>query len=132
MVSYTIWLSHGELPQSDGQDDNEYEYEEDYQNVFSPLIKLEADYDKMMKESQSKDNLTVRWDIGLNKKRIAYLLFSVFGAPGLPELNASQVMFSFSLSMVSFSSWLPNFYDELLLYLEQEWKWCMVSFPDDY
>lgn len=24
---------------------------------------------------------------------------------------------------ISFSSWLPNFYDELLLYLEQEWKW---------
>ncbi|XP_065871438.1 conserved oligomeric Golgi complex subunit 7 [Euphorbia lathyris] len=36
------------------------------------------------------------------------------------------------LSMVIFSSWLPNFYDELLLYLEQEWKWCMVAFPDDY
>ena len=29
----------------------------------------------MMKESQSKDNLTVRWDIGLNKKRIAYFVF---------------------------------------------------------
>lgn len=29
----------------------------------------------MMKESQSKDNVTVRWDIGLNKKRIAYFVF---------------------------------------------------------
>ena len=28
---------------------------------------------------------------------------------------------------LSFSSWLPNFYDEVLLYLEQEWKWY-----DDY
>jgi RNA helicase UPF1, 1B domain len=28
-----------------------------------------------MKESQSKDNLTVRWDIGLNKKRVAYFVF---------------------------------------------------------
>ncbi|KAL6977618.1 Golgi transport complex subunit 7 [Sarracenia purpurea var. burkii] len=37
-----------------------------------------------------------------------------------------------SLPTVSFSSWLPSFYDELLLYLEQEWKWCMVAFPDDY
>ncbi|GJN32352.1 hypothetical protein PR202_gb20855 [Eleusine coracana subsp. coracana] len=46
-----------------------------YQNVFAPLIKLEADYDKMMKESQSKDNVTVRWDIGLNKKRVAYFVF---------------------------------------------------------
>jgi conserved oligomeric Golgi complex subunit 7 len=24
---------------------------------------------------------------------------------------------------ISFSNWLPSFYDELLLYLEQEWKW---------
>ncbi|KAG8080500.1 hypothetical protein GUJ93_ZPchr0007g6178 [Zizania palustris] len=52
-----------------------YEDAYQYQNVFAPLIKLEADYDKMMKESQSKDSLTVRWDIGLNKKRIAYFVF---------------------------------------------------------
>lgn len=24
---------------------------------------------------------------------------------------------------ITFSNWLPSFYDELLLYLEQEWKW---------
>ncbi|GAU48086.1 hypothetical protein TSUD_81450 [Trifolium subterraneum] len=42
---------------------------------LTPLIKLEADYDKMMKESQSKDNITIRWDIGLNKKRVAYFVF---------------------------------------------------------
>ncbi|XP_057510254.1 regulator of nonsense transcripts 1 homolog isoform X2 [Actinidia eriantha] len=52
-----------------------YEDAYQYQNVFAPLIKLEADYDKMMKESQSKGNLTIRWDIGLNKKRIAYFVF---------------------------------------------------------
>ncbi|CDY56655.1 BnaA02g11250D [Brassica napus] len=37
-----------------------------------------------------------------------------------------------SSTQTSFASWLPTFYDELLLYLEQEWKWCMVAFPDDY
>ncbi|KAL0446420.1 UNVERIFIED_CONTAM: Regulator of nonsense transcripts 1 [Sesamum latifolium] len=52
-----------------------YEDAYQYQNVFAPLIKLEADYDKMMKESQSKDNITIRWDVGLNKKRIAYFVF---------------------------------------------------------
>ncbi|CAI9095530.1 OLC1v1031511C1 [Oldenlandia corymbosa var. corymbosa] len=52
-----------------------YEDAYQYQNVFAPLIKLEADYDKMMKESQSKDSLSIRWDIGLNKKRIAYFVF---------------------------------------------------------
>ncbi|XP_028762015.1 conserved oligomeric Golgi complex subunit 7 [Neltuma alba] len=35
-------------------------------------------------------------------------------------------------SSISFSSWLPSFYDEILLYLEQEWKWCMLAFPEDY
>ncbi|CAN8267228.1 unnamed protein product [Cochlearia groenlandica] len=54
---------------------HKYEDAYQYQNVFAPLIKLEADYDKMMKESQSKENLTVRWDIGLNKKRVAYFVF---------------------------------------------------------
>lgn len=37
-----------------------------------------------------------------------------------------------SFPSVLFTSWLPSFYDELLLYLEQEWKWCMIAFPDDY
>lgn len=43
-----------------------------YQNIFGPLVKLEADYDKKLKESQTQDNIVVRWDVGLNKKRIAY------------------------------------------------------------
>ena len=46
-----------------------------YQNIFGPLVKLEADYDKRLKESQTQDNIVVRWDIGLNKKRIAYFNF---------------------------------------------------------
>ncbi|XP_006657236.1 conserved oligomeric Golgi complex subunit 7 [Oryza brachyantha] len=37
-----------------------------------------------------------------------------------------------SISGVSFASWLPNFYDETLLYLEQEWKWCLTAFPEEY
>ncbi|KAL5569917.1 hypothetical protein UlMin_026492 [Ulmus minor] len=47
------------------------------------------------------------------------------------RLSISNDFQSSSLT-ISFSSWLPSFYDELLLYLEQEWKWCMVAFPEDY
>ncbi|KAK4336819.1 hypothetical protein RND71_043940 [Anisodus tanguticus] len=43
-----------------------------YQSIFGPLIKMEADYDKKLKESQTQENIKVRWDIGLNKKIIAY------------------------------------------------------------
>mmetsp|Transcript_4499 Transcript_4499/g.6958 ORF Transcript_4499/g.6958 Transcript_4499/m.6958 type:complete len:1165 (+) Transcript_4499:182-3676(+) len=46
-----------------------------FQNIFGPLVKLEADYDKKMKESQTQDGITIRWDMGLNKKRVAYFLF---------------------------------------------------------
>jgi hypothetical protein len=51
-----------------------YRYDDayQYQNIFGPLVKLEADYDKKLKESQTQDNIVVRWDVGLNKKRIAY------------------------------------------------------------
>jgi hypothetical protein len=45
------------------------------QSVFKPLIKLEADYDKAMKEAQRRENITVRWDVGLNKKKLAYFFF---------------------------------------------------------
>ncbi|XP_043192907.1 regulator of nonsense transcripts 1-like [Amphibalanus amphitrite] len=49
-----------------------YEDGYQYQNIFGPLVKLEADYDKKLKESQTQDNIEVRWDQGLNKKTIAY------------------------------------------------------------
>ncbi|GAX77331.1 hypothetical protein CEUSTIGMA_g4777.t1 [Chlamydomonas eustigma] len=52
-----------------------YEDVHQFQAVFKPLVKLEADYDRSMKESQSRDNITVRWDIALNRKRLAYFYF---------------------------------------------------------
>ena len=51
---------------------NRYEDAYQYQNVFGPLVKLEADYDRKLKESQTQANVQVRWDVGLNKKRIAH------------------------------------------------------------
>jgi len=52
-----------------------YEDAYQYQNIFGPLVKLEADYDKKIKESQTQDGVSLRWDIGLNKKRIAHFPF---------------------------------------------------------
>jgi len=47
-----------------------------YQSIFAPLIKLEADEDKKMKESQTQTNVTIRWETSnLNKKRIAWFQF---------------------------------------------------------
>lgn len=52
-----------------------YEDAYQYQNIFGPLVKLEAEYDRKLKESQTQDNIIVRWDVGLNKKLIAYFHF---------------------------------------------------------
>ena len=46
-----------------------------YQNVFGPLVKLEAEYDRMMKESQGRQDVTVRWEVALNEKHLARFVF---------------------------------------------------------
>ncbi|GAA6006360.1 uncharacterized protein JCM10292_002661 [Rhodotorula paludigena] len=60
-----------------------YEDAYQYQNIFGPLVKIEADYDKRLKESQTQDSLVVRWDMGLNQKRIAWF--------NLPKLESGEV-----------------------------------------
>ncbi|KAJ5901961.1 hypothetical protein N7495_002489 [Penicillium taxi] len=54
-----------------------------YQNIFGPLVKIEADYDRKLKESQSQDGLVVRWDLGLNNKHLASFV--------LPKLELGDV-----------------------------------------
>lgn len=46
-----------------------YEDAYQYQNIFGPLVKIESDYDKKLKESLTQNDVTVRWDMGLNQKR---------------------------------------------------------------
>lgn len=54
-----------------------------YQNVFGPLVKIEADFDRKLKEAQSQDGLVVRWDLGLNNKHLASFV--------LPKLELGDV-----------------------------------------
>jgi regulator of nonsense transcripts 1 len=71
-----------DLEKPGGQDDEaqlvilRYEDGYQYQNIFGPLVKLEADYDKHMKESQAQEGISVRWDRGLNKRYVAYFLLT--------------------------------------------------------
>lgn len=60
-----------------------YEDPYQYQNIFGPLVKMESDYDKKLKEAQSEDGLIVRWDIGLNNKHVASFTF--------PKLESGDV-----------------------------------------
>jgi len=46
-----------------------------YREIFEPLVKLEADYDKQFKEAQRQHGIKVRWDWSGNKKRIGFFIF---------------------------------------------------------
>ncbi|KAG0694912.1 P-loop containing nucleoside triphosphate hydrolase protein [Suillus ampliporus] len=60
-----------------------YEDAYQYQNIFGPLVKIKADYDKRLKESQTQTDTTVRWDLDLNQKRVAWFC--------LPKLESGKV-----------------------------------------
>mmetsp|Transcript_6834 Transcript_6834/g.14827 ORF Transcript_6834/g.14827 Transcript_6834/m.14827 type:complete len:1057 (-) Transcript_6834:479-3649(-) len=47
-----------------------------YQNVLAPLVKMEADYDKQMKESLAEESISVRWEKSLTGRNIATFTFS--------------------------------------------------------
>ena len=46
-----------------------------YQNIVAPLVKMEAEYDRRMKENQRHEDLSVRWDKSLSGKRVAVFSF---------------------------------------------------------
>lgn len=54
-----------------------------YQNIFGPLVKMESDYDKKLKEAQSEDGLAVAWAVGLNGKQMASFV--------LPKMESGDV-----------------------------------------
>ena len=43
--------------------------------MFGPLVRLEADHDRAMKEAQARTGVTVRWDRGLNQRLLARFVF---------------------------------------------------------
>lgn len=46
-----------------------------YQNVLAPLVKIEADYDRQLKETLSEESITVRWETSLSNKPVAIFSF---------------------------------------------------------
>lgn len=53
-----------------------YEDAYQYQNAFAPLVKIEADYDKSLKDSNSLNYISVDWSLAINNKYLAKFYFS--------------------------------------------------------
>lgn len=71
-----------DLDRTEAQEENEIapalrQYDDGfhYQNIQAPLVKIESDYDKQIKESLTEESISVRWDRSLAGKHIATFSF---------------------------------------------------------
>jgi regulator of nonsense transcripts 1 len=57
-----------------------YEDASTYESLFGALIHMEAEYERMVKESQVRHNVHVTWDTALNKRHLAKFSFPSDGS----------------------------------------------------
>lgn len=68
-----------------------------YQRSFGPLVKLEADYDKMLKESQALEHVTVTWGTSLGGTRpTASFPLTQFESSGLRAAVGDEMILRYS------------------------------------
>ncbi|CAH2350016.1 ATP-dependent helicase Nam7p [[Candida] railenensis] len=63
-----------------------------YQRSFGPLIKLESDYDKNLKESQACEHISVTWEVGANNRHLASFTLSTFESKGLKVATGDKII----------------------------------------
>ncbi|KAH7589186.1 AAA domain [Nakaseomyces glabratus] len=68
----------------------------EYQRSYGPLIKLEADYDKQLKESQALEHISVEWSLALNNRHLASFALSTFESSELKVAVGDEMILSYS------------------------------------
>ncbi|GCE99462.1 ATP-dependent RNA helicase [Zygosaccharomyces mellis] len=71
----------------------------EYQRSYGPLIKLEADYDKTLKESQALEHISVTWSLGLNNRHLASFALSTFESNELKIAVGDEMILRYSGSL---------------------------------
>ncbi|CUM68337.1 uncharacterized protein PRCAT00006059001 [Priceomyces carsonii] len=67
-----------------------------YQRSFAPLVKLEADANKALKESQALEHIQVKWALGLNNRHLASFIFSTFESNDLRVAVGDEMILRYS------------------------------------
>ncbi len=57
---------------------------------------MEAEYDKKLKEAQTQSDVVVRWDVGLNLKRIAYFVLPKFELGDIRLAQGDELLLKYS------------------------------------
>ena len=103
-----------------------YEDAQHFQRIYCPLVTLEAEYDKKMKESQAQESITIKWDYSLGKKRLIHFKKAsyrktVSDKPELYDSNGNNVNASKSSIYDSEFRVVPG--DELLIkHIRSQWQ----------
>lgn len=88
-----------------------------YQRAFAPLVKLEADFDKNLKESQALEHILVSWALGLNKNHLASFTLSTYESNNLKIAVGDEIILRYNGSLEQWKGQgyivrLPNAYQE--------------------
>lgn len=80
----------------------------EYQRSFGPLVKLEADYDKALKESHALEHISVKWSLALNNKHLASFNLSTFESSELKVAVGDEMILRYN--GLSHDAWEANGY----------------------
>lgn len=64
----------------------------EYQRTYGPLVQLEAEHDKQLKESQGLEHISVKWSMALNNKNLASFTLSTFESSGMKVAVGDEVL----------------------------------------
>lgn len=79
-----------ELPRAQLRYDDGYHF----QRIFGTLVKAESENDRRMKEEQSRSGITVRWDMSLNKRRVANFVVPQISDGNIRIMNGDEIRLS--------------------------------------
>lgn len=67
-----------------------------YQSAFAPLVQLEADHDRGLKESQALEHINVKWSIGLDNRHLASFALSTYESTELKIAAGDEIILRYS------------------------------------
>ncbi|CAN6632681.1 ATP-dependent helicase Nam7p [Trichomonascus vanleenenianus] len=76
-----------------------------YQRSFSPLVLVEAEYERKLKESQAQDDISVTWDLGLSRRHLVSFYLANVDSSDLKISIGDELKIKHNGDLFSQSTW---------------------------
>lgn len=84
--------------------DNAYQY----QSSFAPLVNLESEYDRNLKESQALEHILVKWALALNNRHLASFTLASYESKQLKVAVGDEIILRYTGA--NHEAWMGNGY----------------------